>query len=86
MASHQGASVEEFSGPARQTSEGDMSRCGGAYMENILEEPYQHIAQIPGKEIRTLLIDAFDQWMNIPKDKVALIKEVTKILHNASLL
>lgn len=55
-------------------------------MEQILLEPYLYIAKVPGKEIRTLLIDAFNFWLGIPKDKADLVKEVTKILHNASLL
>ncbi len=52
----------------------------------ILLEPYSYITKVPGKEIRTLLIDAFNHWMQIPPGKADLVKEVTKILHNASLL
>eukprot|EP00048_Salpingoeca_helianthica_P002310 m.56289 g.56289 ORF g.56289 m.56289 type:complete len:292 (-) comp12027_c0_seq1:220-1095(-) len=54
--------------------------------DEILLEPYQYITRVPGKEIRTMLIDAFNVWMQVPEDKVLIIKEVTKMLHNASLL
>ncbi|CAG8496959.1 5769_t:CDS:10 [Diversispora eburnea] len=40
----------------------------------------------PGKEIRTKFIDAFDHWLNVPKDKLALITTVVEMLHTASLL
>lgn len=33
-----------------------------------------------------MLIDAFNVWMSVPADKVLVVKEVTKMLHNASLL
>jgi hypothetical protein len=52
----------------------------------ILLEPYEYITRVPGKEIRTMLIDAFNLWMRVADDKVLIIKEVTKMLHNASLL
>lgn len=55
-------------------------------MEEILIEPYIYITKVPGKEIRTLLIDSFNHWLRITADKADLIKEVTKMLHNASLL
>lgn len=55
-------------------------------MEEILQEPYQYITQVPGKDVRSKLIHAFNKWLRIPEEKLSIIKEVTKILHNASLL
>lgn len=54
--------------------------------EQVLMEPYQYICQIPGKQIRTKLAAAFNHWLNIPNDKLAVIGEATQMLHNASLL
>lgn len=55
-------------------------------MEAVLVEPYTYTIQIPGKDVRTRLIEAFNIWLKVPDDKVILIAEVTKMLHNASLL
>jgi hypothetical protein len=52
----------------------------------VLEEPYHYITQVPGKDIRSKLIDAFNVWLRVPEESLEIIKEVTKILHNASLL
>lgn len=52
----------------------------------ILQEPYTYITQIPGKDIRSQLIQAFNLWLKVPEEKLEAIKSVTKILHNASLL
>ncbi|EDQ91858.1 uncharacterized protein MONBRDRAFT_35977 [Monosiga brevicollis MX1] len=57
-----------------------------AYAAQVLEEPYRYVTQKPGKDIRSKLINAFNAWLKVPDDKLAIIKEVTKILHNASLL
>lgn len=54
--------------------------------EQILREPYKYICQIPGKQVRTKLADAFNCWLKIPQDKLQIIGEVTQMLHNASLL
>ncbi|OWZ51895.1 geranylgeranyl diphosphate synthase, type III [Cryptococcus neoformans] len=54
--------------------------------ENILMEPYIYISQNPGKEIRSKLIDAFNQWLEVDKDDLKVITKVVRMLHNASLL
>lgn len=36
----------------------------------MLFEPYEYIIQNPGKDIRTLLINAFNLWLKVPEDKV----------------
>ncbi|OWF50319.1 geranylgeranyl pyrophosphate synthase-like [Mizuhopecten yessoensis] len=54
--------------------------------EQVLLEPYKYICQIPGKKIRSKLAEAFDHWLNIPPEKLAIIGEATQMLHNASLL
>ncbi|RIA98732.1 geranylgeranyl pyrophosphate synthase [Glomus cerebriforme] len=54
--------------------------------KKILLEPYNYLLDHPGKEIRSKLIDAFDHWLNVPKDKLAIITKVVEMLHTASLL
>ncbi|RHZ64646.1 hypothetical protein Glove_321g22 [Diversispora epigaea] len=54
--------------------------------EQILLEPFNYLIANPGKEIRSKFIDAFDHWLNVPKDKLALITTVVEMLHTASLL
>jgi geranylgeranyl diphosphate synthase type 3 len=39
-------------------------------VEEVLFEPYEYIIQNPGKDIRTLLISAFNIWLKVPQDKV----------------
>ncbi|CAG8493733.1 439_t:CDS:2, partial [Scutellospora calospora] len=52
----------------------------------ILLEPYTYLSSNPGKEIRSKLIDAFDHWLKVPKDKLSAITTVVEMLHTASLL
>jgi len=55
-------------------------------IERVLTEPYSYITQDPGKGVRRKLIRAFDLWLKVPEDKRTVIEDVTKMLHNASLL
>lgn len=54
--------------------------------ERILLEPYKYLLQLPGKQVRTKLSQAFNHWLNVPEDKLQVVIEVTEMLHNASLL
>ena len=49
-------------------------------------EPFEYLKQIPGKDVRGLLIDCFQGWLQIPPDKLQAIKDIVASLHNASLL
>ena len=49
-------------------------------------EPFRYLSQIPGKDVRGMLIDCFQAWLRIPEDKISVIKEIVASLHNASLL
>eukprot|EP00039_Didymoeca_costata_P008039 m.107256 g.107256 ORF g.107256 m.107256 type:complete len:309 (+) comp13920_c0_seq2:133-1059(+) len=55
-------------------------------VQQVLMEPFNYIAKIPGKGVRNILIQEFNKWMKIPSDKVEVIQEVIGMLHNASLL
>ena len=55
-------------------------------IDESLLEPWRYIMEVPGKNVRGLLIKAFNVWLNIPQDKAKEIGEVVRNLHTASLL
>lgn len=52
----------------------------------ILLEPYTYISANPGKEIRSLLINAFNVWLKVPEPELEIVRNIVRMLHNASLL
>ncbi|RNA07222.1 geranylgeranyl pyrophosphate synthase, partial [Brachionus plicatilis] len=54
--------------------------------DNKLLEPLTYLRSIPGKKIRTKLIQSFNHWLSIPEDKLSTICEIIELLHNSSLL
>ncbi|KAH7883379.1 terpenoid synthase [Phlebopus sp. FC_14] len=54
--------------------------------ERIILEPFAYIASKPGKEIRTLLIEAFNIWLAVPRPQLDVISRVVRMLHSASLM
>ncbi|KAF9560927.1 geranylgeranyl pyrophosphate synthetase [Mortierella alpina] len=58
----------------------DISHC------QALLEPYTYISSNPGKEMRTELIEAFNIWIKVPAQELAIITKVVKMLHTSSLL
>ncbi|KAF9910416.1 geranylgeranyl pyrophosphate synthetase [Linnemannia zychae] len=54
--------------------------------EAALLEPYTYICSNPGKEMRTELIEAFNIWIKVPPQELAIITKVVKMLHTSSLL
>ena len=51
-----------------------------------LLEPFAYLSQQPGKEVRSQLMDAFDAWLRVPAERLAVIRRAVEMLHNASLL
>jgi geranylgeranyl pyrophosphate synthase len=51
-----------------------------------LLEPIRYILQVPGKQIRAKLAQAFNYWLKISDDRVQEIDEIINMLHNASIL
>ena len=49
-------------------------------------EPMKYLSGVPGKDVRGQLIDCFQEWLQIPIEKVDAVKLVITDLHNASLL
>jgi geranylgeranyl pyrophosphate synthase len=45
-----------------------------------------YLLSFPGKDIRGQLISSFNEWLQIPEEKLSLIKRVVELLHTASLL
>ncbi|THC93820.1 hypothetical protein EYZ11_006709 [Aspergillus tanneri] len=54
--------------------------------ERILMGPYDYLVQHPGKDIRRQLVNAFDAWLKVPSESLAIINKVVAMLHTASLL
>lgn len=44
------------------------------------------ITRVPGKDIRGVLVECFQHWLDIPVDVLTDIKSIITTLHNASLL
>lgn len=55
-------------------------------VQKELDRPFTYIEDLPGKNIRSRLTAAFNQWMNIPLDTLNEIGEIVQMLHNASLM
>lgn len=54
--------------------------------EKILLGPYEYMLNHPGKDIRKQLIAAFNAWLQVPEESLAIITKVIGMLHTASLL
>nr|J7FIX8.1 RecName: Full=Geranylgeranyl pyrophosphate synthase idtG; Short=GGPP synthase; Short=GGPPSase; AltName: Full=(2E,6E)-farnesyl diphosphate synthase; AltName: Full=Dimethylallyltranstransferase; AltName: Full=Farnesyl diphosphate synthase; AltName: Full=Farnesyltranstransferase; AltName: Full=Geranylgeranyl diphosphate synthase; AltName: Full=Geranyltranstransferase; AltName: Full=Indole-diterpene biosynthesis cluster protein G [Claviceps paspali]AFO85420.1 geranylgeranyl diphosphate synthase [Cl len=52
----------------------------------VLTAPLDYLRDSPGKDIRSGLTDAFNEFLCVPEDKVVTIKRIIDLLHNASLL
>lgn len=54
--------------------------------EKILFGPFDYLFAHPGKDIRSQLIAAFNAWLKVPPESLAIITKVVGMLHTASLL
>jgi geranylgeranyl diphosphate synthase, type III len=52
----------------------------------VIRAPLDYLLNLPGKDVRSKLMAAFNQWLCIPEEKLEIIKRVVMLLHNASLL
>lgn len=57
-----------------------------AEKERILLGPYDYLFSQPGKDIRSQLISAFNEWLEVPPESLAVITKIVGMLHTASLL
>ena len=51
-----------------------------------LFSPYQHVASLSSKNVRSRFVDAFNAWLNLPEAAAEGVKRIVDKLHNASLL
>ena len=54
--------------------------------EEIIQAPYCHLAQQPGKNFRSSLIKIFNTFYNLSDDYLNLVDKLVRILHTSSLL
>ncbi|KAF7186861.1 Geranylgeranyl pyrophosphate synthase [Pseudocercospora fuligena] len=54
--------------------------------ENILKGPFVYLESHPGKDIRSQMINAFNEWLQVPHASLQVITRVVAMLHTASLL
>ena len=54
--------------------------------DRIVLGPFDYMYDHPGKDIRKQLIAAFNAWLKVPEESLAIITRVVGMLHTASLL
>ncbi|KZT00341.1 terpenoid synthase [Laetiporus sulphureus 93-53] len=54
--------------------------------EQSILEPYTYLTSQSGKEVRSQMINSFNAWLDVPEDKLDIIRRIVGMLHNASLL
>ncbi|KAI6244447.1 Geranylgeranyl pyrophosphate synthase [Erysiphe necator] len=57
-----------------------------AEKDKILLGPYEYLDAQPGKDVRSQLIAAFNQWLEVPSESLEIITKVIGMLHTSSLL
>ncbi|XP_029672592.1 geranylgeranyl pyrophosphate synthase-like [Formica exsecta] len=62
------------------------SLSGNKQEDEKLLEPIRYILQVPGKQIRAKLAQAFNYWLKISPDKIQAIEEIVTMLHNSSIV
>ncbi|KAJ1943724.1 Geranylgeranyl pyrophosphate synthase [Kickxella alabastrina] len=54
--------------------------------EKIILAPYEYLAKMPGKEVRTMIINAFNSWLHVDLSLLLEISSIIRKLHTSSLL
>jgi len=54
--------------------------------QKILCGPYDYLDKKPGKDIRGAFISAFNTWLQVPPERLAVINKIVRMLHTSSLL
>ena len=57
-----------------------------AQKEKVVLGPYDYLYAVPGKDFRTLMVNAFNTWLEVPKESLDIITKVVGMLHTSSLL
>ncbi|XP_047529110.1 geranylgeranyl pyrophosphate synthase-like [Vanessa atalanta] len=62
------------------------TKSGDKNQDEKLLMPFTYIQQVPGKQIRSKLTQAFNYWLRVSDEKLRAIGEIVQMLHNSSLL
>lgn len=54
--------------------------------QRAINEPITYVSSMPSKGVRSSLIDAMNQWCQVPSAQLAVVKRVIDLLHNSSLI
>ncbi|KAF3385516.1 Phyllocladan-16-alpha-ol synthase [Penicillium rolfsii] len=54
--------------------------------EKIVLGPFDYLDSLPGKNMRSKFIQAFNTWLQVPQKHLEVVGKVITMLHNASLL
>lgn len=54
--------------------------------EQILLGPFDYLESLPGKNMRSQFIQAFNTWLQVPTEHLKIVEKVISMLHTASLL
>ncbi|KAJ0158024.1 Geranylgeranyl pyrophosphate synthase [Colletotrichum tanaceti] len=54
--------------------------------ERVVAGPFDYLSALPGKDFRAQLIQAFNVWLEVPRESIDVITNVVGMLHTASLL
>lgn len=54
--------------------------------EKIILGPFEYLLGHPGKDVRSQLIGAFNEWLQVPEKSLEIITKAIGMLHTASLL
>ncbi|KAI1341370.1 isoprenoid synthase domain-containing protein [Xylariaceae sp. FL0016] len=54
--------------------------------DKVLMGPYDYQFAQPGKDFRTLMVNSFNVWLDVPQESLDVITKVVGMLHTASLL
>ncbi|XP_011883338.1 PREDICTED: geranylgeranyl pyrophosphate synthase isoform X1 [Vollenhovia emeryi] len=71
---------------ANKTNHFYYSMSGDREEDEKLLEPIRYILQVPGKQIRAKLAQAFNYWLRISDDRLQAIDDIVNMLHNSSIL
>ena len=77
-------------------SSSTIASCGGSSLrqrgpwteehEQILLGPFDYLESLPGKNMRSKFLQAFNVWLQAPPDHLEVVEKVISMLHTASLL
>ncbi|KAM7195431.1 geranylgeranyl pyrophosphate synthase [Naviculisporaceae sp. PSN 640] len=69
-----------------ETADFDSRRPWSVEKDKVLTGPYDYLNEHPGKDFRSMLVKAFNAWLEVPAESLEVITKVVGMLHTASLL